>query len=463
MTPDPFVPICRISGNKANKARNWSIPVVNHTWLEDCFIQWKNLTVGLEKYVVFPPGLDFSHNLGERGIQREVILESLPDLVAEMAQAKSTVTSVTNNGDTGKQSPANAKKTSTRKAHEVEDTTGGVDSEDRMNVDAKSQSTDTRRRGGDHLQEDNPEEGALDEPKRTWKSPRRASTGHSPLRQSTTPLKHAHKRLSSASKRRRGADQESTEDEDERSPTKKRSTRAELSGADARVDSPSKTPRKSPSKSSLASPVRRMASVLMPPVGTARSVVQSPHRSAKTSPLKDKPIRRGPRARSFSPEREPPLSSLTVDTTVDREEGPSRQVSRRSAASRASQRLRDEVMPDVVSFEKEMRRGHVRAANVPESGHGKEKADTGSKTVGKGKKRTSAHNGVEDISVYYEEHERKKRRISSTKGRFSGTGQADDGDERSDRAGASSQGSTALSSSKGAKLKKAPPGGDTTK
>ncbi|KAH9985593.1 hypothetical protein BJV77DRAFT_919798, partial [Russula vinacea] len=54
-----------ISGRKATKARDWSIPVVNHTWLEDCFIRWKTLSVGLEKYVAFPPGLDFSNHLGE--------------------------------------------------------------------------------------------------------------------------------------------------------------------------------------------------------------------------------------------------------------------------------------------------------------------------------------------------------------------------------------------------------------
>src|ERR1700761_8668084 len=130
--PDPFVPLCSISGHKANKARNWSIPVVNHTWLEDCFIQWKNLTVGLEKYVVFPPGLDFSDNLGERGIQREVMLESLPDLVTEMAHARSTAThgaEVSKNDDAGKQSPVRAKRSGTRKANEAEGATGGLDSE----------------------------------------------------------------------------------------------------------------------------------------------------------------------------------------------------------------------------------------------------------------------------------------------------------------------------------------------
>ena len=469
--PDAFVPFCSFSGNKANKARNWSIPVVNHTWLEDCFIQWKNLTVGLEKYVVFPPGLDFSDNLGERGIQREVILESLPDLVAEMAHARSTVTpvaEVSNNDDAGKQSPVYAKWYSIRKANEVEDATGGLDSEDRMNVNVKSQSTDARRRGNDHMQVDEPEAaaphelGQHHEPKRTWKSPRRASTGHSPLRQATSPLKHAHKRLSSASKRRRGADQETTEDEDEPSPTK-RSTRAELAAAGSLVNSPSKSPQKSPSKPSPGSPLLRMESVLMPPIGTGGALAKSSQRSAKTGPAKDKPQGRNPRARSISPERAYPLSSLTVDTTMDREEGPSRQVSRRSAASRASQRLREEVMPDVISFEKEMRRGHVRAANAPESRQGKGKTDTGSKTVGKGKKRASIHNGVEGTLFSDDEHERKKRRISGTKDRSTGAGWADDGDERSDRAGTSSQGTAEISSGKGVKPKKAPPGGDITR
>ncbi|KAI0056886.1 hypothetical protein BV25DRAFT_1813329 [Artomyces pyxidatus] len=77
-----------ISGNKTTKAKNWSIPIVNHTWLEDCFVQWKNLTVGLEKYVVFPAGLDFSEHLVERGVPRAVIAEGLHELLAEIDLSK---------------------------------------------------------------------------------------------------------------------------------------------------------------------------------------------------------------------------------------------------------------------------------------------------------------------------------------------------------------------------------------
>ncbi|KZT24310.1 hypothetical protein NEOLEDRAFT_1242555 [Neolentinus lepideus HHB14362 ss-1] len=66
-----------VGGNKTEKARNWNIPVVNHTWLEDCFVQWRNVTVGLEKYISFPPGVDFSTVLGEKGIGRAVLDKEL--------------------------------------------------------------------------------------------------------------------------------------------------------------------------------------------------------------------------------------------------------------------------------------------------------------------------------------------------------------------------------------------------
>ena len=59
-----------MSGTKTIKAAAWSIPIVNYTWIEDSFIKWRNLIIGLEKYIYFPPGVDFSKFLGERGIGR---------------------------------------------------------------------------------------------------------------------------------------------------------------------------------------------------------------------------------------------------------------------------------------------------------------------------------------------------------------------------------------------------------
>ncbi|KAK7677912.1 hypothetical protein QCA50_019102 [Cerrena zonata] len=57
-------------GTKTEKAVAWGIPVVNYLWLEDCFINWRNLTTTNEKYTCFPPGVDFGSMLGEKGIGR---------------------------------------------------------------------------------------------------------------------------------------------------------------------------------------------------------------------------------------------------------------------------------------------------------------------------------------------------------------------------------------------------------
>ncbi|KAI8972183.1 hypothetical protein BD414DRAFT_448733 [Trametes punicea] len=59
-----------LHGTKTDKATSWSIPIVNHTWIEDCFVQWRRLTPAREKYIVFPPGVDFSTVLAERGLGR---------------------------------------------------------------------------------------------------------------------------------------------------------------------------------------------------------------------------------------------------------------------------------------------------------------------------------------------------------------------------------------------------------
>ncbi|KAI0744292.1 hypothetical protein C8Q80DRAFT_889499 [Daedaleopsis nitida] len=56
-----------LHGTKTDKATSWSIPIVNHTWVEDCFVQWRRLTPARDKYINFPPGMDFSVVLAERG------------------------------------------------------------------------------------------------------------------------------------------------------------------------------------------------------------------------------------------------------------------------------------------------------------------------------------------------------------------------------------------------------------
>lgn len=67
--------VSRSNGTKADKARAWQIPVVNHLWLEDCFIQWKKITVGVERYIHFPQNSDLAPRLGERELDVKYLAE----------------------------------------------------------------------------------------------------------------------------------------------------------------------------------------------------------------------------------------------------------------------------------------------------------------------------------------------------------------------------------------------------
>ncbi|KAF7289269.1 hypothetical protein MIND_01388500 [Mycena indigotica] len=57
----------QMSGAKTARAAACDVPVVNHTWLEDCFLEWKDWKLAKEKYVAYPSGVEFSTILGERG------------------------------------------------------------------------------------------------------------------------------------------------------------------------------------------------------------------------------------------------------------------------------------------------------------------------------------------------------------------------------------------------------------
>ena len=432
---------CSISGNKAIKARNWSIPVVNHTWLEDCFIQWKNLSVGLEKYVAFPPGLDFSDHLGERGVQREVILDTLPDLIDEMKFERGEINSIGQGSirRNRESSPQVAVKRSKACRVQGEDAMDRPESGHRMDADAQSQPTGEQVVEDDHMQVDRPvvscDSVANPERNRTGRSSGGTAEHTSPLRQPTHPPQRTHEGPSSAGNRRLRADPGITEDAP--SPTKRSAyDKSTVTG----------TPVMSPSKSRSTTPLR-MESVLMPPKGIGKALRKSPQQSViRTSPVKSNRKGGETRPESVSTELAPPLSSPTADTAMDQEEGRSRRTSRRSAANKASQRLRDEVMPDVVNFEKELRRGHTRAANLLKSERGEEKADIAPKALMKGKKRASIQLTMEDV-VSDGEHERKKRRLSGTRANDYFKGHDDD--NRADLTEASSQGSVEFLSNKG--------------
>ncbi|KAJ7503101.1 BRCT domain-containing protein, partial [Mycena galericulata] len=71
------------SGPKTDKAADWSITVVNHTWLEDCFLRWQSLTPALHRYISYPAGIDFANILGERGLGKDI-----EDIVAAEAETE---------------------------------------------------------------------------------------------------------------------------------------------------------------------------------------------------------------------------------------------------------------------------------------------------------------------------------------------------------------------------------------
>lgn len=56
----------RKSGEKVNRASIWNIPVLNHLYLEDCFIKWRRLPeAGDHRYTDFPYGVNFMTLLGD--------------------------------------------------------------------------------------------------------------------------------------------------------------------------------------------------------------------------------------------------------------------------------------------------------------------------------------------------------------------------------------------------------------
>jgi mediator of DNA damage checkpoint protein 1 len=354
-----------------------------------------------------------------------------------LAQGKAiSVDEVPNHCDEENTSQLTPKRLNARKANKAKDATGGSNAEDRMDVDARLDSQGVER---DPIQADKPATprrvAQNPGPKRAWNSSEKPSTGPSPLEQHTSPLRPTNDISLSATRCHRRADSETAGDEHVLpSPTGK-------------------------STCHPTTPIP-MDSVLVPSKGTAASPGRSPLKRA--SPVKTKPKSHASHSATISGERTHPLSSLTVDISTDREEGPLRHTSRRSAATKASQRLKDEIMPDVVNFEKELRRGNVRAAALPEGKRGKERNDVVSRTVGKGKKRASIH-PVESAASSDDEHERKKRRLSGAKGKDRSADMRDD-DERAARAETSSQETAEILShkgrTKGAKLKKESSGGD---
>ncbi|KAI0318294.1 hypothetical protein OF83DRAFT_1116811 [Amylostereum chailletii] len=503
-----------VGGTKTAKAKNWNIPVVNHTWLEDCFVQWKRLSVGHEKYVLFPPKLDFASQLGQRGIGLVNVYDSLADIEAEMeAERRAAV-----NGDGRTETPMLG--TEAEDALEVEDAMREVEPMDVDGPDREERVIDVDDTDPMIVEENFPPPPA---PKR--KSPQKATPKQSSSKPKPKPKPKpksrkqipdppaeelAPEKPSTSSRaprvpsktgppKRTGGkaaappeSSSSSEDEDEDSPTKAKAGRSAANKrpatngkststvtnpkTPAKRAAPVQSPSKTPSKSTVNAPSLtpgRTVSVILPPVGTAAAMLTPSSSRAAKGKEKDKEngatkkgagegrlgelVEAGPsttrkkgRRSNIVEVEDSPVVDLTTPSTVarprtvtdqpreraDTEPSTSRKRgrrsnvaevedrpvvdtttpsivprSRRTAADKANQKLHDEIMPDVVNFQKEMRRGSVRGQGESETGV-KGKGRTNGEAVVSPRKKPAGKATVEDPASEDEARPPKKRRLS---------------------------------------------------
>ena len=116
-------------GTKTEKAREWSIPIVNHVWLEDCYIQWRSLTLAQEKYLSFADGVNYCVLVGTRGVGGSDLSEEIDPLVVSRPRLVSPSKPKTdaNGNQTAPVAPAN---TATKEALELEEVENFLDEAD---------------------------------------------------------------------------------------------------------------------------------------------------------------------------------------------------------------------------------------------------------------------------------------------------------------------------------------------
>lgn len=185
---------------------------------------------------------------------------------------------------------------------------------------------------------------------------------------------------------------------------------------------------KATAKTAAPKGTRKPPAPMDPPPVAAKKPTRAPspvesERSA--SPPPRKPARKVKPAPAEVPEAGP--SRAPSDTSPTKT---GRTPSRRSAATKATQKLHDVIMPDLVSFQKEMKNGTVRSAHEIEQSAAKGKGrasepGAGAELKTKGKKRPSLGSGDEEAEE--EMPEKKKRKAAdadapATKGKKKGPG-----------------------------------------
>lgn len=140
-------------------------------------------------------------------------------------------------------------------------------------------------------------------------------------------------------------------------------------------------------------------------------------RSSKPVPAKEPSPPRSPSPSPPPPPKPKVARRSAAHVAAPAEAGPSRvdetppTHARRSAATKAAQRLRDEIMPDVVSFQKELKSGHVKSAHEEPAAKGKGKEKASDAPSARGRKRPSLEG--EDEQSSGDEHDKKKRKTET--------------------------------------------------
>jgi twin BRCT domain len=64
---------CSLTGQKVTKASEWHIPIVNHFWLEDCYVRWQVLDRSEAAYRDFAPGVNLQKIVGGTHLDTDLL------------------------------------------------------------------------------------------------------------------------------------------------------------------------------------------------------------------------------------------------------------------------------------------------------------------------------------------------------------------------------------------------------
>lgn len=87
-------------GDKVVKAYEWNIPVVNHTWLEECFATWEKHHLAQRQYLAFPGAAQLRSVLGHVPVEADSIARFAGEIQPQLTQRKVEATVALKSEDT---------------------------------------------------------------------------------------------------------------------------------------------------------------------------------------------------------------------------------------------------------------------------------------------------------------------------------------------------------------------------